>query len=60
MTTFYAGRFVGASAQAQGLVLSPQECIDVAAQLSRIHDFARLTFEVPFSADDELASRFEP
>lgn len=60
MTTFDAGRFVEASAQAHGLVLSTQECIEVAAQLSRIHEFARLAFEVPLSADDELAPRFEP
>ena len=59
-TNFDAIRFVEEVALAQGLALTAKERDAVAVQLTRIQDFARLVLDVPLSAEDELAPRFEP
>lgn len=60
MSSFDAIRFVEEAALAQGLALTAEERAAVAVQLTRIQDFARLVLDVPLSAEDELAPRFEP
>lgn len=60
MTGFDAVRFVREAALAQGLALTEEECAEVAVQLTRIQGYARLVLDVPLSAEDELAPRFEP
>ena len=60
MSSFDARRVVEEAALAQGLALTAEERAAVAVQMTRIQDFARLVLDVPLSAEDELAPRFEP
>ena len=57
---FDAERYVAAAAPAVGIELDAAERTDVAAQLERIHGFARLVLDFELAPGDELAPRFEP
>jgi hypothetical protein len=60
MEPFDAEAYVAAAAPAVGMELTAPERSDVAAQLTRIHGFARLVLDFELGVHDELASRFEP
>jgi len=57
---FDAETYVAAAAPAVGIELDAAEQTDVAAQLARIHGYARLVLDFELAPEDELAPRFEP
>ena len=59
-TPFDSDAYVAASAPAVGIELDAAEQAEVAAQLARIHGYARLVLEFELAPEDELAPRFEP
>jgi hypothetical protein len=60
MRPFDAEAYVAAAAPAVGMELTAAECGDVAAQLARIHGFARLVLDFELGVHDEVAAKFEP
>ena len=60
METFDPDAYVAAVAPAMGLRLTASEAREVAAQLTRIHGFARLVLDFELAPEDEPAVRFEP
>jgi hypothetical protein len=57
---FDPAAFVAAAARAVGIELDAAERTDVAAQLERIHGFARLVLDFELAPEEELAPRFDP
>jgi hypothetical protein len=57
---FDSESYVAAAAPAVGLELTERETAEVAAQLTRIHAFARLVLGLELALEDEAAPRFEP
>ena len=60
MSEFDAEAYVEVAAPAVGMDLTPAERTAVAAQLARIHGFAKLVLDFDLAPGDEPASRFEP
>ena len=60
MPEFDSESYVAAAAPAVGLELTERETAEVAAQLTRIHAFARLVLELELAPVDAAAPRFEP
>ena len=60
MPEFDSEAYVAAAAPAVGIELTERETAEVAAQLTRIHAFARLVLDLDLAPEDEPAPRFEP